>query len=243
MKGLLFVGYCLVAGLSFGAYSTTCPQHGTLKQVLDRYAELTGKKVELVQGLPGIGSAIDPDDESLTAASIEAGLKSVNIGIFPIGDDRVVVSLLKTDTLSAREYLEKYKKTHTVVPIFGWAESRRYIEEVPVLKELRAEFDAANDVLGDLLAQDEEYSAAQEAYKNSEGDDRKAALSKLKQTKYSVFKRLQKESPEYQEARKNREEALYQSNIATFEYMINDYEKKGKTIPLDWIKPKHIHSH
>jgi hypothetical protein len=134
----------------------------------------------------------------------------------------------------SRNYLKECKADERTVSIgnLGWEEVREYWAKVPSLQALRDEFDKCDEELKDVLMQDEEYS---EYMENREGKS-PADYNKMKS---SVFRRLQKSSSPYRKAREKREEALYQSNIESFEFIIDDYEEKGWVIPTKWMNHRH----
>jgi hypothetical protein len=59
----------------------------------------------------------------------------------------------------------------------------------------------------------------------------------------SVFPRMQKKSSKYRKALKKRDKALYKSNIETFAYIIDDYEKNNWVIPTQWMAQSCNHHH
>lgn len=139
----------------------------------------------------------------------------------------------------AREYLKECKRNDVTPAIgnLGWIEVEKYWESVPKLKALREKFEEADEALTELLMNEDEYRSARQKYENaSSATGRKESLKELNAVKCAVFSRLQRESNDYRRARKKRDEALFESSIRTFEYMIKDYERQGKELPVDWIR-------
>ena len=210
-----------------------------LRLVLKQYGKIFGMQVDLVEGLSSPRITLQTNKVTIAQQQklIEQKLADENIGLFQISTNRVVASWLVPETDPARKYLNACRASKTTVPLgkFGWGEAREYWNKVPELQASRDEFDQANDELVDVLMQDEEYRRAMEEYKASTGDGRKVKSRELSRTKSKVYHRLMKESEIYREARKKRDEALFNSNIQTLEYIINDYEAQGKEFPVDWI--------
>ena len=213
--------------------------HARLRLVLKQYGTISGKQVDMVEGLssPRITLQTNKVTRSQQQKLIEQKLADENIGLFAISHDRVVATWLVPETDPARKYLNHCRASKITVPLgkLGWGEVREYWGKVPELQASRDGFEKANDELLVVLMQDEEYRLAKEEFKASAGEERKVALKELSQTKYKVYRRLTKESEAYRKARGKRDEALFFSNIQTLECMIDDYEKQGKDFPVDWI--------
>jgi hypothetical protein len=145
----------------------------------------------------------------------------------------------------AKKFLDKCKteKECPSLGIFGWEEVREYWAKVPELKASREYFEKCNDSLKALLMQDEEYAKLMEDFKNLPREEKKTSLQSLKGAQSKVYDRLQKKSEAYRIARKNREDSLFESNIQTLEYIINDYKARGKIFPVDWIEQTDGHHH
>lgn len=135
----------------------------------------------------------------------------------------------------AKRFLKECKKEEVTVPLggLGWEEVRTYWAKVPALKKLREEFEEAEEALKETMMDDEVYAALK---KRMEGPDRAEAVKEYNSTKGEIFRRMDRSSSAYRRARKIREEALFESNIETLEYIINDYESKGWVIPTEWMK-------
>lgn len=167
-------------------------------------------------------------------------MKSVSIAVlslfflFPVAQ-----AVPKEGYKIAREYLKECKRNDVTPAIgnLGWIEVEKYWESVPKLKALRDKFEDADEALTGLLMNEEEYRSARQKYEEaSSTSERKESLKEFNTVKHAVFRRLQSENHHYRRARKERDEALFESSIRTFEYMIEDYEKQGKELPVGWIR-------
>jgi len=145
----------------------------------------------------------------------------------------------------ARRYLKRCQENEYTVSLgnFGWSEVREYWAKVPELQAARDQFEKDGDVLRDVLMKDEEYKNAMDTYHDASPEERKEASAALRKTKHAVFDRLKEESEEYRVARKKRDFSLYESNIKTLEYIIDDYKARGEIFPVEWIQKAHHHHH
>lgn len=133
----------------------------------------------------------------------------------------------------AKRYLSKCKNNDTIISIgkLGFTEVRCYWETIPELKKVRADFEAADEKLGDVLKQDPEYAEALKNYDRL-GQTPQQRNADWNQAKSSVFQRLANDS-NYKRARKKRDKALFECNTETFKYILNDYKKQGKVFPIE----------
>ena len=149
------------------------------------------------------------------------------------GHDRAQLS---KNAQTALAHLDDCEKEEITPPVgfIGSAELRRYWENVPELKVLRQQFIRDDDAFGEVLKTDDGYRKAREAYDRTSGASQDRALKKLYAAKNTACHRL-KDTNAYIEAMNQREESLRTCNIETIRYIIQDYEKRGKTISIDWI--------
>ena len=123
----------------------------------------------------------------------------------------------------AEEFLRTVHQEQLTIPIFGAPiEAHRYLEEVPRLAMLRAEFEEALGVLDAVLMRDKEYREAREGN----------ALH----IPSAIYERINETSEEYRQARKVWANTLYVSNAATLEYILEEYIREGKPFPTEWIR-------
>jgi hypothetical protein len=206
-----------------------------LKTVLKKYEEVSGLQVDVAEGVSSAAITLQTNRVSATQQKelIEQKLAGENIGLFKITDDRAVATWLVPETNPARKYLNQCRAEKRTVALgnFGWSEVREYWSRVPELQELRDEFEKADEELGAMLMQDEEYRQYTEKLKDARGDER----TELIKARSMAHSRLLKENKACRQAQNRRNDALYISNIETLAYIINDYEKQGKEFPIDWI--------
>jgi hypothetical protein len=102
------------------------------------------------------------------------------------------------------------------------------------LQALRDDFEKADKVLLEELMKDDEYRVAYNELIDSSGAERKIKQKEYNKAKSNAYSRLMK-NKDFREIQETRGHALFESNIQTLEYIINDYENQGKTFPTDWI--------
>jgi len=140
----------------------------------------------------------------------------------------------------ARRYIKDCKSNDNppaLGAIIGWDEVEKYWESSPELKELRIKYIKADKELMDILMLDDEYRAAKQKYNPDDlGCANDELLDQFQKVEIRVFARLQNKSHDYRRAKKKSDEALLESNIKTFEYILKDYETQNIEFPTDWIE-------
>lgn len=134
----------------------------------------------------------------------------------------------------ALKYIEYHKRERKAIPIgkFGFKEVRLYWQTIPELKKYRSQFEDANDKLREfIVSKYYSYEIASNKLKNKE-----ISLKEYNAIKCDVFQKLTKNYPnEYLPLREDRDDKLQQCNIKTLEYILDDYNKKMRLFPVDWI--------
>ena len=147
--------------------------------------------------------------------------------------------IIRKDIVIAHEYLKDCKENKAIIPIGKIKDVEKYWETVPELKKVRQQFLAANEDLGKELSKDEEHRTLMKEVNKEVNKEKDVNLYKAgkiySSKKNKIYARLHKESKEYRDAREKRQEALRQCNIATFEYIINEYESNGEPFPIEWV--------
>lgn len=255
---------CLaVIATAISAYAANeCDQSTRLLDALSRYEFLTGKHVEVSEDLQRHASKVAPYLRPYyysynKADDIENTLKQANIGLFTISDDRVIATWVKPNFETAREYLEKCKRSNSAPPIHIWIRDLgEYQEKVPELKLLREQFNIKDQAWHDVLLQNEEYRTAKEEHEINSKKYMEAMLLQL--SREEVIKQksminasrkkmleardmsrvILKDDPTLIKANIERSHALIEFNIRALEFLINDFEEQGKFIPVNWIKTR-----
>jgi len=148
------------------------------------------------------------------------------------------ISIKETDP--ARQYLNEYKASKTVPSLgtFGWKEVDEYWAKVPELQALRDDFEKADDILKNELMKEDEFRVAYYDFMSDTSksvEEHKATREVYNQAKRNVYPRLMK-NQDFRLIKENRDNSLFISNIRTLEYIISDYEKRGKEFPVDWME-------
>lgn len=179
--------------------------------------------------------------KTLRAVSIITGLLLCS-GVFAEEPDQQQKMDSRESIKIARRYLKQCKADERTVSIghLGWDLVREYWAKVPRLQKLRDDFEKAEEELKETMLEDEAYHSL---FMRMEGPDRAEAIKEYNSKKGEIFRRLQRSSSAYRRARKKRDEALFESNIETFEYIIDDYEEKGWVIPTKWMTSSCSHQH
>ncbi len=219
-------------------FSANAVDQDYLRQILHRYEELSGKQVEMVDDLDRFVCQINMDlqDENLTSKQMEETLRAENIGLYEITTNRLVATWIEPNIDTARWHLDQYGKTKTTPPIalFGFEEIREYQANVPELRKLKELFDQTREVKKSIAMQDIEYRDELNSYESlpvktmKEFREHQAVI-------VPVIERLKRENETYRIAREDNSESLFRLNMATLEYIINDYEKRGKCVPTRWM--------
>ena len=138
---------------------------------------------------------------------------------------------------TAREHLAMCEENNVTPPVgfLGAQVVQVYWESVPELKKLRETFIADDEAFNKELKKDDDYKEAYERYEKSSGSKQKKALRDLSKATDDAYARLGRKSS-FKKALSKRQESLRACNIRTLEYIIDDYEKRGKPFPVDWIK-------
>ncbi len=237
---LKFLVGCFFCGLVFCVNAAAAIP---LRQILFRYEGLSGKHVEMIDDINRFGYQvnIDTEDENLTLVQIEEALRTENIGLYEITTNRLVATWIEPNIDMARRYLDRYKqsKITPLIGLFGVEEIREYQAKAPELKKMREQFGQVNELQKSIGMQDAEYRDAMKSYE-SLPKKTKIAMEKNSAVIRPIIKRLYKENKAYRIAKDKRAEALFLLNIATMEYIINDYEQRGKCVPTKWMNREGI---
>ncbi len=220
------------------AFCVNAVDQDHFRQILHQYEKLSGKHVEMIDDIDRFAYQVnvDPKDQNLTAIQIEEALRKENIGLYEITTNRLVVTWIEPNIDMTRWHLNRYKKAGMSPPItlFGFGEIREYQAKVPKLRALREQFDQANEAQLFVAMQDVEYRAELNLYESLPKKSIEA-LRKHKIVMMPIVKRLLRESEEYRAVKNKRDESLLLLNISTFEFIIDDYEKRGKCVPTRWM--------
>lgn len=204
-----------------------------LVDVLNTYAELSNKDVDIVAGIfsPRITIRIGqiPIEEQLKL--IERKLAENGIGIFEIGGNRVMVTWLEPVAGPARKFLNYCKKNKITSDMAPVEVNTRLTPRLLSLKEGR---DGALEELREIQMKDEKYRAHLEMWK---GLGNKSIEERLEVTRKrrEIVSRLLRENETYREADRKFNELKHTYWIEYLEHAINDFEERGFVFPLLWM--------
>ena len=135
-------------------------------------------------------------------------------------EKELVSAKLKLNQLELKTYLEWARITRDVPAIYSIRElPDKFVERYPELRLLREDFEEKDRVLLDVLMKESEYAANMSA-----------------REKAAIYRRLEAESAAYRVARKEREEALYKSNVMTLRYLMDWCKQNDYVLPLVFLE-------
>ena len=135
-------------------------------------------------------------------------------------EKELVAAKLKLNQLELKTYLEWARFTREVPAVYSIRElPEKFIERYPELRVLREKFEEKNDALLDVLMEESEYAANMSA-----------------KEKAAIYRRLEVESAAYRVARKEREEALHNSNVLTLVYLMDWCKQNDYVLPLTFME-------
>ncbi len=149
--------------------------------------------------------------------------------------------LILSSHLIAEEYLAYINDEQVTVELgyFGWLEVEKYWSVVSELDSVRKEFEIANQFFLDFINSKDE--GIKTAIENSKERGRGMSKEEWSNTKSVVYGRVQREYPEaYHKFLNIRQDKLRICNYKTLEYIVKDYDQKGKIFPIDWIPDSHM---
>lgn len=130
-------------------------------------------------------------------------------------EKELVSARLKLNQLELKTYLEWVRVAQETPAIYSiQVLPEKFVERYPELRVLREEFEAKDKVLLEVLMRESEY-----------------AVNMSSREKTAIYRRLEASCAAYREARRERDEALYQSNVLTLVYLM-DWCKQN-----DWVLP------
>lgn len=208
------------------------------RQILNRYEELSGKHVEMIDDIDrhAFHITIDIENDDLTTEYIRETLLKGNIGLFEIGTNRLIATWAEPNIAMARKHLNYYKETHQNPPIglFGYNEVKLYQAKNPQLKKMREQFEELNSAQKSIAMHDIEYKNEVDEFHSSTYSIERYNMH-IKRMRV-ITERLKRNDEKYRVAKQKRDNSLISLNIRTLELIINDYEKRGKCVPTRWMK-------
>ncbi len=204
-----------------------------LIDVLDLYAELSNKDVDIVAGI--FSPRITVQAQQVTVREklnlIENELAENGIGLFQISSNRVVAAWLDPVKDPARKFLnycKENKKTFDMAPV------EINTRMTPELLALKKERDDSLKNLRAIRMKHEEYKSHMETWKGIENKSI-GERAEITRKHRKIVSRLLDENEAYRKADRNFNELSYAYWIEYLEHAINDFEEREFIFPLLWI--------